>query len=99
MKEKFLGFLTNVKEYFLSIVLSLAGKNIKTWNVFYIGQLGVTQLTFTPGAFHPQDRLFLKAEKVPGLAKGTINDVYNQMKVDRQHRIAIYCKEIVDSQV
>jgi len=91
--------LVLIKEYFLSIILAIAGKNIKTWNVFYIGELGVTQLTFLPGAFHPQERLFLRAERVPGLAKGTLNDVYNQMKVDKENRIAVYCKEIVDSKV
>lgn len=97
MKDKIKALLAIVANYFLEIGRALIGKNIKKWNVFYIGELGVTQLTFMPGAFHPQDRLFLKAEKVPGLAKGTINDCYNQMKVDREHRVAIYCKEIVDN--
>ena len=87
------------KEYLVSVAQAIAGKNVKKWNVFYIGQMGVTQLTFMPYAFHPQERLFLRAEKMPGLQKGTINDVYNQMKVDEQHRIAIYCKEVVDSSV
>lgn len=98
MKQKALAILVLIKEYFSSVGLSLAGKNIKKWNVFYIGQLGVTQLTFLPGSFSPQGRLFLRAEKVPGLPKGTLNDVYNQMKIDHEHRIALYVKEAVDSQ-
>jgi hypothetical protein len=88
-----------VVAYFLSLLSALIGKNIKKWHVFYIGELGVTQLTFNPGMFHPQDRLFLKAEKVPSLQKGNINDVYNQMKVDKENQIAIYCKQMVDSSV
>lgn len=97
IKMTIIACLVLVKEYFSSVALAVSGKSIKKWNVFYIGELGVAQLTFLPNAFTPQGRLFYRAEKVPGLEKGTLNDVYNQMKIDHEHRIAIYCKEIVDS--
>ena len=97
MNSKLKGILINLKEYFINLGQAIAGKAVKRWEVFYIGELGVTQLTFSPGNFEVSDRLFLRAEQVPGLQKGSINDVYNKMKVDEEKRIAIYCKEIVDS--
>ena len=92
--EKIKGFFVLVKSYLLNVLEAIMGKSLKKWTVFYIGELGVVKLNFLPGGFEPKERLFYKAEKVEGLAKGTLNDVYNRVEVDYNQRAAIYFKEV-----
>jgi len=90
MKEK---IIIAVISYLKNLTMALLGKTKSTWKVFYIGELGVRQLNFPASEFFPTNRLFLKAEKTSKLPEGQINDVYNQMILDEEALVAIYCKE------
>lgn len=92
--EKIKGFFVLFYSYLTNIFEAITGKSLKKWTVFYIGELGVVKLNFLPGGFEPKERLFYKAEKVEGLQKGTLNDVYNRVEVDYKNRAAIYFKEV-----
>lgn len=88
--------ILNIKAYLLNLIGAITGKTVRKWEVFLIGEMGVTHMTFLKGSFVPTETLFSKAEKVPGkyLDRGTVNDVYNKMKVSEEAMVAIYCKQI-----
>jgi hypothetical protein len=89
--EKFFKLL---KEYVLNLWIALKGGHIKKWKVFYIGENGVRQLTFSEFNFIPTPVIFMRAERVPGKEQGTYNDSFDQMKLDEENMIAIYCKNL-----
>ena len=87
-------FLKLSKEYLVNILIAFKGGHVKRWQVFYIGELGVGQLSFSEFNFTPTPIIFMRAEKVPGRPDGQLNDAYNQMKLDEENRIAVYCKSL-----
>lgn len=64
----------------------------KDWTVVMIGETGIVENSFPIGDFNHPERIFAKAEVVPGMSAGTVNDVYYLYHLNKVKNFAIYFK-------